>query len=95
MTYESDRAGKATNQDDFNTSAGRVSNDAEYAKESLATCTTASPKGLGIQDSHALEATPTEALKSYTDFQIETASTSSWVMGLVAMIPCIRVILRP
>ena len=90
MTYEADRAGKATNSEDFDTSTARVSSDADYAKESLTTCTTPMPNGLSIKDSSALGANPTEALKSYTDFQISTAGAASWVLALVAMVPCIQ-----
>lgn len=90
MTYEADRAGKATNSEDFDTSTERVSSNAEYAKESLTTCTTPVPNGLGIKDFSVLGAYPTEALKSYTDFQISTAGVDSWVLALVAMVPCIQ-----
>ena len=91
MTYEADRAGKATRSADFETSTERVASDASYAKDALATCTSAPPNGLSIKDSSALQARVTEALKTYTDFQISTASTTSWVLALVAMIPCIQV----
>lgn len=91
MTYEADRAGKAANSADFDTSTERVASDASYANEALAACTSAPPNGLSIKDSNALQARVTHALKTYTDFQVSTADTANWVLALVAMIPCIQV----
>ena len=84
---------KATSSTEFDTSADRVASGAGYAKEGLSTCTTAQPDGLGIQDYKVLTVPPTDALTSYTDFQIATAQQTSWVLALVAMIPCIQVCL--
>ena len=86
-----DRAARATASDDFNTSADRVANDASYAKESLATYTAPQPDDLGIEGSRVLQAHPTTALTTYTDFQVLTASTTNWGLALVAMVPCIQV----
>ena len=94
MNYETDRSSRAMNSADFDTSADRVADDASYAKGGLATCTITPPGGLGIKDVNVLTAPPTDALTSYTDFQIETAAEKNWVLSLVAMVPCIQVGMR-
>ncbi len=91
MVYDTNRASKAANTADFDTSVDKVSSGAEYAKDMLTTCTVPPPNGVGIVDSKVLQATPTEALTSYTDFQINTAINTTWVLALVAMVPCIQV----
>lgn len=91
MNYETDRSSRATTAADFDTSADRIADDASYAKDGLAACTKAQPDGLGIKDRNVLTAPPTDALTSYTSFQIETAQKDSWVLALVAMVPCIQV----
>ncbi|PSR79403.1 hypothetical protein PHLCEN_2v7048 [Hermanssonia centrifuga] len=90
MVYDTNRASKAANTADFDTSVDKVSSGAEYAKDMLTTCTVPPPNGVGIVDSKVLQATPTEALTSYTDFQINTAIDTTWVLALVAMVPCIQ-----
>ncbi|THG96145.1 hypothetical protein EW026_g5639 [Hermanssonia centrifuga] len=90
MVYHTNRASNATNTADFDTSVGKVSSGADYAKDMLTTCTVPPPNGLGIVDSKVLQATPTEALTSYTDFQINTAIDATWVLALVALVPCIQ-----
>ena len=73
----------------------RVQKNTDYANAILSTCTSQLPGGLGIESSTVLGACESDALKSYTDFQISTASSADWVVSMVAMIPCIQVCFPP
>lgn len=44
-----------------------------------------------MNDTAVLKTTPAKVLNDYTEFQAQTAEKYDWVMGLVAMIPCIQV----
>ncbi|KAI0079508.1 hypothetical protein K474DRAFT_624355 [Panus rudis PR-1116 ss-1] len=91
VTYETDRANKATTAAQYNISAERIGKDASYANSMLITCITPSPDGLGISpDTAVLQAKIADVLESYTDYQISTANNRGWVESLVVMIPCIQ-----
>ncbi|PCH36774.1 heme oxygenase-like protein [Wolfiporia cocos MD-104 SS10] len=90
MIFETDRSSRATTSAVFDISADRIAGDASYAKDLLQTCIQAQPEGLAIDEYKVLQASPTKAMSSYTDFQITTAQDASWVLALVAMIPCIQ-----
>jgi len=90
VTYECERATRATTADEFSQSAHRISNGATYAQEALDLCIQPEDKGLGIQAIKALQAASTPALDAYTQFQFETAKDTNWVLSLVAMVACVQ-----
>jgi len=90
ISYQVDRALKTTKGTDFDTTADKAKNYCDYAKGALHLCIDAADKGLGINDAVVLRATPADVLDEYTEFQASTAEKHDWVMGLVAMIPCIQ-----
>ena len=95
LEYETARKSKALSQAEIEVSEKRIQSTTDYAHVILNTCTNQPPSGLGIKSSTVLGARESGALKSYTDFQISTASSADWVVSMVAMIPCIQVRLMP
>ena len=46
---------------------------------------------LGIPESQLIGVQPTDVLKKYIQTQLSAAENNDWVMGLVAIIPCVVV----
>ncbi|KAF9785115.1 hypothetical protein BJ322DRAFT_809345 [Thelephora terrestris] len=90
ITFETARACKALDSAEFDVSLKRIKGKTDYASVLLNTCVSQSPSGLGVEMSTVLGACESDALKSYTDFQISTAYSNDWVVSLVAMVPCIQ-----
>ena len=91
MEFAFDHVAKATTASEYKYSTGEVSDDALAAQYGLAYCVDAPPDGLGLKEGDVLKASPSDALKKYTDYQIQTVKDKSWILSEVAMIPCIQV----
>ena len=84
---------KSITTQEFDETAVKASHYCTYAQGALHLCVDPVDKGLGMNDTTVLQTDAAPVTNEYTKFQFETAKESNWVMGLVAMIPCIQVCL--
>lgn len=81
----------STTTEEFDETAVKASHYCTYAQGALHLCVDPIDKGLGMNDTTVLQTEAAPVTDEYTKFQFETAREYNWVMGLVAMIPCIQV----
>lgn len=89
MLYDTTRASKAPDVATYEMLVQKLKDDADYAVQLLKTC--ADPQKLGIAADVVIGAVREDATKRYTEFSVETAEHTDWIISLVAMIPCIQV----
>ncbi|KZT70044.1 hypothetical protein DAEQUDRAFT_726042 [Daedalea quercina L-15889] len=88
--YQTQRAMSSTSTEEFDETADKASRYCTYAQGALHLCVYPVDQGLGMNDTSVLQTKAAPVTDSYTKFQFETARDYNWVMGLVAMIPCIQ-----
>ncbi|EPT02124.1 hypothetical protein FOMPIDRAFT_99461 [Fomitopsis schrenkii] len=83
----SERLHKATSAQDININLDAIVESCKYSKDVLRRCLDS--RGLAIQEKQLVNARPTDDLKKYIQDQLDAAKNNEWVIGLVAIIPCV------
>ncbi|KAF9530648.1 hypothetical protein CPB83DRAFT_850686 [Crepidotus variabilis] len=87
--YNAERSAAAQDMATYNQLADKIQRDVVYAKEFLEACT--DPTQLNIRPSSIFNTPMAPVTKEYLDFMVKHAQSTNWVVGLVALIPCIQV----
>ena len=75
------------NADGTKDNLDKISAFCGYSKKALDRCL----QDLGIPESQLIGVDPADVLKKYIQAQLDAAENNDWVMGLVAIIPCVVV----
>ena len=91
ITFQSERLPKAISAKGTKDNLDKIADFCNYSKKALDRCL----QDLGIPERQLIGVEPTEALKKYIEAQLAAAEGNDWVMGLVAIIPCVVVSRKP